>query len=219
MPEPTPVPQPLPVPIALPKIAESPAGSAVLIPVKSFRAAKRRLAAALDAAERAALARAMATRVVLAAAPLPVAVVCDDDEVAQWATEQGATVVWRPGTGLNAAVHEGVRYLRDAGHDEIVIAHADLPQAVDLRVVCGFAGVTIVPDRRGDGTNVLCLPASLGFEFHYGAGSFARHRAEAARLGADIRVLHDDALGWDVDLPDDLVGVPFGLVPRPTTGP
>jgi 2-phospho-L-lactate guanylyltransferase len=194
-------------------------GSAVLIPVKAFSAAKLRLAGALDATERAALARAMATQVVLAAGALPVAVVCDDDAVAEWARAQGATVVWRPGTGLNTAVHEGVAHLRHIGHDEIVIAHADLPQARHLEVVCGFAGVTIVPDRRGDGTNVLCLPAGLPFRFHYGSGSFAKHCDEATRLSVDVRVLLDEELGWDVDLPDDLAGVPVGLVPQPDPGP
>jgi len=55
---------------------------AVLVPVKSFDEAKRRLAPALEPAERARLARAMASSVVASAAPLPTAVVCDDADVA-----------------------------------------------------------------------------------------------------------------------------------------
>ena len=39
----------------------------------------------------------MADRVLAAAHPLPVAVVCDDNEVAEWAREHGALVVWEPG--------------------------------------------------------------------------------------------------------------------------
>jgi 2-phospho-L-lactate guanylyltransferase len=76
----------------------------VLLPVKAFELAKLRLAPALDQAARAALARAMASNVVRAAGALPVSVVCDDDGVAAWAVEVGATVIWRPGRGLNAAV-------------------------------------------------------------------------------------------------------------------
>src|SRR5687767_11462041 len=76
-------------------------GAVVLIPVKAFGAAKLRLAPALDAEERIALARSMAGRVVASAAPLPVAVACDDEEVAAWARALGATVVWTPGLGLN----------------------------------------------------------------------------------------------------------------------
>ena len=67
-----------------------------------------------------------------------------------------------------------------------------------------FDGVTIVPDRRGDGTNVLALPTAAPFVFAYGTGSARRHQAEAERLGLPVRVVPDDALGWDIDTPDDL---------------
>ena len=77
---------------------------AVLVPVKAFADAKLRLAPALPAPERSRLARAMATHVLAAARPLPVAVVCDDPAVADWARHEGALVVWEPGRGLNGAV-------------------------------------------------------------------------------------------------------------------
>jgi len=48
------------------------------------------------------------------------------------------------------------------------------------------------------------VPATAGFRFAYGPGSFVRHTAEAARLGLSLRVVRDAALGWDVDVPDDL---------------
>src|SRR5258708_32525759 len=82
---------------------------AVLVPVKAFARAKVRLAPALDAAARAALAEAMASQVLAAATSLPVAVVCDDPGVADWARRHGARVVWEPGRGLNGAVEAGVR--------------------------------------------------------------------------------------------------------------
>jgi 2-phospho-L-lactate guanylyltransferase len=66
--------------------------AAVLIPVKSFTMAKVRLAGVLDDAQRAALARAMAERVVEAAAPLPVWCVCDDPAVRDWAGSVPASV-------------------------------------------------------------------------------------------------------------------------------
>src|SRR5438270_5113925 len=73
----------------------------VLIPVKSFRQAKVRLAPALSEPERVELARTMATRVLVAAQSLPVSVVCDDRDVADWSEAKGAPVVWRPRVGLN----------------------------------------------------------------------------------------------------------------------
>ncbi|MEO5838525.1 MAG: 2-phospho-L-lactate guanylyltransferase [Acidimicrobiales bacterium] len=177
----------------------------VLLPIKSFGEAKHRLSPVLDARERSDLARELASRVVRAARELPVAIVCDDHDVAAWAKVVGASVLWRPGVGLNGAVAAGVEALRE-DFDEVIVAHADLPHARDLTVVRGFAGITLVPDRHRDGTNVMCMPSDCGFRFAYGPGSFARHQDEVALLGLTVRVLTDAALAWDIDTPDDLLG-------------
>lgn len=181
--------------------------AAVVVPVKAFHAAKRRLAPALDPAARAELARQMATLVVAAAAPLPVTVVCDDDDVAAWARAAGVTVAWTPGLGLDGAVAAGVEAVAAAGASRIVVAHADLPLARDLAGLASEGdpgGVVLVPDRWDDGTNVIAIPAGCGFRFAYGPGSYIRHHAEAERLGLPVRTVHDARLGWDVDLPTDL---------------
>jgi 2-phospho-L-lactate guanylyltransferase len=175
---------------------------AVLVPIKAFDRAKARLAEVLDIEARAALARAMAERVLAAAGPLPVTVACDDDEVRAWATGRGAQVCWTPGLDLNGAVAAGVAAL--SSYERVVVAHADLPHAVSLGEVAAGEGVVAVPDRRDDGTNVLAVPTGAGFTFHYGPGSFAAHRAEAARLDLAFTVLRPDDLTWDVDVPDDL---------------
>ncbi len=86
----------------------------------------------------------------------------------------------------------------------MVVAHADLPLAARPGLAVVPDGVTLVPDRHDDGTNVVALPAALGFRFAYGPGSFRHHRAEAARHGLGVRVWRDPPLGLDVDLPDDL---------------
>ena len=180
---------------------------AVLVPVKAFADSKVRLAPALGPEERATLARAMAERVIAAARQLPVAVVCDDRDVAGWARNLGVLVVWEPGRGLNGAVEAGVAHLAGLGVERVVVAHADLPLADDLTWVADFDGVTLVPDRASDGTNVACVPSDAGFRFAYGPGSFARHEAEARRLGLALRVVHEPSLGWDVDIPADLTSL------------
>ena len=179
-------------------------GPVVLVPVKSFRRAKARLAPSLDPGRRAALARHMAGRVLAAAAPLPVAVVCDDEDVADWAAALGALVLAEPGRGLNGAVETGVAALGAAGAEEILVTHADLPEAEGLAALAGHGGITLVPDRREDGTTVACIPPGAGFRFSYGPGSFTRHCAEADRLGLGLRVVRDPALRADVDLPSDI---------------
>ncbi len=190
---------------------------AVLVPVKAFSEAKMRLATALEPPARALLARRLAAGVVAAAAPLDVAVVCDDPDVAAWATEVGAIVLWEPGRGLDRAVTAGVAALAARGYGRVVVAHADLPLAATFAWVAAFPGITIVPDRRDDGTNVVSLPTDAGFVFAYGAGSFRRHAAEARRLGLPLRVVRDPVLGWDVDVPDDLLFDAAG-VPLPSVG-
>jgi 2-phospho-L-lactate/phosphoenolpyruvate guanylyltransferase len=177
----------------------------VLIPVKAFGDAKRRLGSVLSDRDRIRLVRSMAAQVVAACVPLPVAVVCDDDEVAQWAYEVGAAVMWEPGQGLNGAVRAGVDRLARAGARWVTVAHGDLPRARGLGVLAPFEGVTLVPDRGDDGTNVLRVPAASDFRFAYGPGSFRAHRAEATRLGLPVRVLRDPDLAYDVDWPADVL--------------
>jgi 2-phospho-L-lactate guanylyltransferase len=186
--------------------------AAVLVPVKAFAVAKQRLADVLEPPARIALATAMAGTVLEAAGPLRAAVVCDDRDVRTWAEAQGVEVIWTPGLGLNGAVEAGVVHLAHRGVDRVVVAHADLPLATDLAWLADTDGVTLVADRHGDGTNVACVPTAAEFSFAYGAGSFAAHRAEAARRGLLLRLVTDRRLGWDVDVAADLA-VPADLDP------
>lgn len=179
----------------------------VLVPIKAFSAAKARLGDALDAGARADLARELAATILAAAEGLPVAVVCDDDEVEAFALERGAATVRQVAPGLNAAVAEGVEWAAGLGFERVLVAHADIPRADDLgriALVGDDDAVVLVPDRHQDGTNVLVVPTRAGFAFCYGPGSFAAHRTEAERLGLPVVIIHDDDLAWDVDTADDL---------------
>lgn len=177
------------------------------MPVKAFRQAKFRLAEVLNESERVALARDLATRVVAAARPAPTFVVCDDGEVADWASEAGAFVLYAPGVGLSPAVEAGVAYLAEHGFSLAVVAHSDLPFASDLASFGRDGEVTLAPDRRLDGTNVVAVPTNAGFRFSYGPRSFDRHRAEAERLGLVYRVVRDTRLSSDIDVPSDLAAL------------
>lgn len=195
----------------------------MLMPVKAFSLAKTRLADALDASERAALARRMASAVLAAAAGLPVTVVCDDEEVARWASANGAAVVWAPGLGLNGAVTAGVDALARAEMRRVVVALADLPRARDLgafAAVSDESAVVVVPDRHEVGTNVLSVPTGRGFRFSFGRGSLRRHMAEAERLGLSMTILRPPDLTWDVDVPADLLWQTSSAAhPTPTSAP
>lgn len=176
----------------------------MLVPVKAFADAKARLASVLDPGRRERLARWTAERVVAAAGELPVFVVCDDEGVAEWAVAHGATVLWQPGVGLNAAVTSGVAELRARGVQHVVVAHGDLPRPAALPNVVTPGAVTLVPDSRRDGTNVVALPTAADFTFSYGPGSFRRHLLRAVAGGLAVAVRRDPLLSLDIDTPSDL---------------
>ena len=89
----------------------------MLIPVKRFDAAKGRLADVVAEPNRARLAQWMATGVVRSCHSLDVFVACDSGDVANWAAEHGAAVIWGPGLGLNGAIDDGVAAIADRGQD------------------------------------------------------------------------------------------------------
>ena len=177
--------------------------TAVLVPVKSFHAAKRRLAGWLSAEDRERLARWMAQRVLAAAGSMPVFVACDDERVAEWAESSGAHVSWGPGLGLNGAIDHGVDTMSGKGVDHVIVAHGDLPFPRAIPDVAVHGRVVIVPDRRRDGTTLLSRPAALRLRAEYGGGSFDRHLRAALASGVPVSVRLDPRLAIDVDTIDD----------------
>ena len=178
---------------------------AVLVPVKRFTAAKGRLTGVLSDADRARLAEWVASRVLASIAELPTFVACDDDEVASWAESRGAQVLWGPGLGLNGAVDDGVERITSRGFEHILVAHADLGRPDALASVARAGCITLVPDRRRDGTNVMAFPVSSPLRASYGRASFSRHLAQAqANRTVEFEVRADPDLGFDLDTAHDL---------------
>ncbi len=132
--------------------------------------------------------------------------VCDDEDVAQWAADVGASVMWEPGQGLNGAVRAGVDRLARAGTRWVTVAHGDLPRAHGLGALAPFDGITLVPDRRDDGTNVLAAPGRHPTSASPTAPApSAPTGRKPTRLGLPVRVLRDPNLAYDVDWPADVV--------------
>ena len=180
---------------------------AVLIPLRSLRTGKQRLGATFTAEQRASMITFMADRVVRAAHELPVLIVHDDPAVANWAAERGAASLQPTTPGLNEAVTAGRDLLADRGVERVIVAHADLPEANDLRLMLSDDAVSIAPDRHRAGTNVLCVATALPFTFAYGPGSFERHCEVARSLGVDARIVEAPDLSRDINHPDDLDGL------------
>jgi 2-phospho-L-lactate guanylyltransferase len=182
----------------------------VLTPVKAPEACKTRLAPALSEAARLELVARMLRHVVEVAGQAPGV----DEVVLLGPSSHDLPAAMRrlpdPGGGLNAALASALPVAAAAGVDRLVILAGDLPRVTlaDLNALCGLAPgrLGVAPDRRGAGTNALSLPlpAARDFAFQYGPDSFARHRAEAARLGLALEVIRSATLGLDIDEPEDL---------------
>ncbi len=166
--------------------------------------AKQRLRTVLAPDQRASLGRELATRLVEANDDLNIVVVSDDDEVALWARELHVGFLRESRPGLNQAVASAHAKLREEGTQRMIVAHSDLASASSLSWVNAFPGITIAPDRRNEGTNVLALPVDVSFTYSYGPQSFRRHYREAIATGLPVRVVADRQCATDLDAPSDL---------------
>lgn len=177
-------------------------------------AGKRRLEA--PQAVRARIALAMLGDVVTAALVTgPALVVTGDRSGRELALELGAEVVDDPGGGQGAAVAVALQRVPDGA---VLVLNADLPCVVphDLRTLAGAAelGAVGYVEAEDGTTNALALPSAAHFAPLYGAGSAARFREHAERLGLTAVSCAIPNLGDDVDTLDDLARVGFRAGPR-----
>lgn len=189
----------------------------VIIPAKSPRAAKTRLAPALAPAARSALALRLLRGAVAAARGCAaidgVVVVSGSAELRRVAAEMGACAYADPAAGnldpMNAAIAAGCRHALALGATAALVLPADLPLIepgviTELLDEAGDAAVALAPDREGTGTNALLLRPPLALAPAFGVGSFARHRAAARALGLGVATVRLPELAFDLDTPDDL---------------
>jgi 2-phospho-L-lactate guanylyltransferase len=169
----------------------------------------------LSADQRQRLAEKCAERVLTYSGFERTLVVCDDPAVAQWAQLLGIGVLVVASEGLNASLQEALEVLLDESPpSEVVIVHGDLafPEslvALDQLAPLDFdtsKRIFIIPDRHGQGTNVLGVGSGLlrHWRFAYGEKSFQAHCDQAQLLSAKLDIIHHADLGVDIDTPDDL---------------
>jgi 2-phospho-L-lactate guanylyltransferase len=187
-----------------------------ILPVKSFGTAKQRLAPALGAGSRQALAQAMFSDVLASLRRVPgvdaVAVVTADP-VAESAAlgERVAVLRDTESAGQSAAASIGIRYAQAHGFDRVLLVPGDTP-LLDPGEIAGLlrraldngVAAVIVPDRHGEGTNALLLTPPDSIEPSFGPGSCARHVAAARAGGVSCAVESVPTLALDIDTGQDL---------------
>jgi 2-phospho-L-lactate guanylyltransferase len=184
----------------------------IIVPVKPLAQAKSRLGTVLSPGERARVMCGLLARVVKAAnAVARVSVVTADGAVAAMAMALGADVIDEGAVrGLDGAARLGVDQARRDGEMTVMVLAADLPEVTvgALKAMLSRVrprAVVIAPSRDG-GTNAIVLASHIDFRFAYGPDSFTRHCAEARRLAREVIVHESEALGLDIDRPEDLAG-------------
>lgn len=182
-----------------------------LLPVKTLRHAKSRLAPAYGDEGRAALARALfddALALVAAADFFTWWVVSDDDEVARRAEAAGLAIVRDRGTGLNDAITTGIETVLAAGARSVTVVPADVPLATrsdlqDLLDTGATSDVVVVPGDGG-GTNALYLSPPDALAPQFGERSLGAHVAAAEARGLRCTILALEGLALDVDTAEDV---------------
>src|SRR5215468_94583 len=188
---------------------------AILIPVKEFHEAKKRLAPHFSPADRAALAEAMCEDFFSV-----VEATCCADRIFVISKEPGAlsrarrrgweTILESCQISESSSVDRGARYCAGQGVRALLRLPIDLPLVEPQDIETLFEqlevapSVVIVPSSNGTGTNALLRSPAALFPSHFGPNSFPRHLAEASGCGARIRILRNPRLELDIDELDDL---------------
>lgn len=188
----------------------------LVVPAKSFRRAKSRLASVHTPHERASLAERWLAHVLevgLSHGRVAGAlVVSADEDVRRFAEQRGALCLPDPtdAVRLNEIVDYGLAMLNGRGVVRALVLMGDLPhlRAADLDRVFGAAQsapVVVVPDRPGEGTNALLVSPPERLPTCFGAkDSFRLHQTRLQELGIDFACVRTEGIAHDVDLPSDL---------------
>jgi 2-phospho-L-lactate guanylyltransferase len=197
---------------------------AILIPVKAFSAAKSRLAPHFTPEQRAALAAALCRDFFTVVGQLHCAdkvfVASKEREVLDWAKARGwETIPESEQISESASVDTASRLLAERGVTALLRLPADIPLAGPHDIAPLFEQLApppfalLVPSGDGTGTNALLRSPPGLFPSHFGMGSFDKHIAEAARAGAETRIVYNPRIAKDVDDIEDLRAIRGQLRP------
>lgn len=189
-----------------------------VLPVRALADGKQRLAAVLSAAQREALCQALLHDALAALRQCPaiagIAVISADARVLAAATAAGAVALAEAegGGGLNAAVTQAADWVAGQGADTLLVMHADLPLVNAAALSALIArhrrqpppGITLVPDRHGEGTNLLLATPPAAIPFRFGIDSCRQHQAAAAAMTVACQCHADPELALDLDTAADL---------------
>ncbi len=184
-----------------------------IVPIKSFEAAKRRLASVLSPEERRSLMLAMARDVLTALSRsqhltgiVIVSRAPEADALAQsFGTERFAE---SPDANLPTALTQAIEYsMEHLNATGIFIVPADVPliQAVEIdRLLEEHTAVTLLPDAEKVGTNGLICSPPDAIPLVFDGKSFKPHAEHAFKAGITPKIVPTSSFSLDIDTPADL---------------
>ena len=186
-----------------------------IVPVKSLRRGKSRLANVLTDEERSALNNDLLIRTLHCLQSIPaidqVLVISYDPEVLAKARELGTmTVQEGKRTNLNNALRRATVAAKAYNARKAIIIPADLPfiNKEDIEDFIAQQGtppeIIISSDQRSDGTNALLTNPIGILEYNFGEWSFRKHIEQAEQKKINVKVKNEKSLTFDLDLPEDL---------------
>ena len=189
-----------------------------VVPVKTPRDAKQRLARFMSPEERADLSRMMLEDVLSGLADSNglrgVLVVTNDAEARSLCRVHGFdTVDDLACAGPSEAVRIGLAHLGDRDCDGVLALMADIPllSAADvdgmLTAHDGMPAVTLAPSRDGKGTNAaFCTPPDA-IPLTFNGRGLAGHIAQAHKVNVETHRLDLPRLALDIDTAEDLAAL------------
>jgi 2-phospho-L-lactate/phosphoenolpyruvate guanylyltransferase len=198
---------------------------AIVIPVKEFREAKKRLAPHFSPDDRAALAQAMCEDffgVVAAVRGVDrIFVVSKEPQVLLGARELGwETIAESRQVSESDSVDAASRHCAERGVSALLRLPVDIPlvEPSDIEAVFENLGAApaaiLTPSSDGTGTNAILRSPPTLFPSHFGPNSLVRHLAEAEACGVRAQVFRNARLELDIDELEDLQK----LAPRVRSG-
>jgi len=172
-----------------------------LIPLNAPAERKSRLAAALDAPQREALAEELYRHVLGAVQAANIF----ETILTLSPSDAPRDVHAKPALQRASTLNAEIARARSLLSGPLLVINADLPLLAPPDLIAFVAaaertGCALASDRHGTGTNAVALLAGVPFQYAFGPSSLATH----SRSAPEAEVVRRTGLACDLDTPDDI---------------